>query len=212
MSTTITDRLRRRTRGVADARRGERGAAAVEFALILPIVAALTFGLIDGSLTFFRWTAISQASRAGARTVSEMGTNQLADYKTLQAVAEMLSNVAPEDIDRVVIYNADDGRDDTPMDNPPPAACLTSATGVADTCNVYTAADLGQTREQYAAAGRFASWNPLTRDDEDDADGVDYVGVYVRAELKTPTKMLGKDRTVSEFTVVRLEPRPTPYP
>jgi len=212
MTTAITDRLRRRTRGMADARRNERGAAAVEFALILPIVAALTFGLIDGSLTFFRWTAISQASRAGARTVSEMGTNQLADYRTLQAVAEMLTNVAPQDIDRVVIYQADDGRDTTPMDNAPPAGCLTGSGGVADACNVYTAADLGQTQEQYVAAGRFATWNPLTRDDEDDADGVDYVGVYVRAAVKTPTKMLGADRTVSEFTVVRLEPRPTPYP
>lgn len=212
MRPAITERLRRRVRRAAQAPRNERGAAAVEFALILPIVAALTFGLIDGSLTFFRWTAISQASRAGARTVSEMGTNQLADYKTLQAVDELLRNVNPQDIDRVVIYNADDGRDTTPMDNPPPAACLTSAAGVADTCNVYTAADLGRTQEEYAAAGRFGTWNPLTRDDEDDADGVDYVGVYVRATVKTPTKMLGADRMVSEFTVVRLEPRPTPYP
>lgn len=203
---------RRSARWGRTTRGDDRGAAAVEFAIIVPLLAALTFGLIDGSLTFFRWTAISQATRAGAATASTMSTDALADYRTLRSVAEILGGMAPEDLDRVVIYNAEDGRDVSPMDNPPPSACLTNPTGVSGACNVYTAADLGHTVEQHLDARRFASWDPAGRDDAPDSNGIDYVGVYVRASVKTPTKLFGADRAIGEFTVVRIEPRATPYP
>lgn len=51
-------------------RRGERGAAAVEFALILPILATLLFGIIDyGDMLSVR-QAVSQAAAEGARAAA----------------------------------------------------------------------------------------------------------------------------------------------
>lgn len=45
----------------------EEGAAAVEFALIAPIVLALAFGILTGGLAYNRWLSVTHASREAAR-------------------------------------------------------------------------------------------------------------------------------------------------
>lgn len=47
--------------------RGESGAAAVEFALILPVLALLTFGLINMGWLFGEYLTLNSAVREGAR-------------------------------------------------------------------------------------------------------------------------------------------------
>jgi Flp pilus assembly protein TadG len=47
--------------------KSERGAAAVEFALLLPVIATLTFGMIDfGRMLWFQEVLVN-ATRTGAR-------------------------------------------------------------------------------------------------------------------------------------------------
>jgi Flp pilus assembly protein TadG len=58
--------------------RGERGAAAVEFALVLPLLVALVFGLIDFGRAYNQQITLTQLAREGARLVS-LG---ITDYKT----------------------------------------------------------------------------------------------------------------------------------
>jgi Flp pilus assembly protein TadG len=48
-------------------RRGERGATAVEFAVILPILVVLVFGIIAFGFGFARWVALTNGAREGAR-------------------------------------------------------------------------------------------------------------------------------------------------
>jgi Flp pilus assembly protein TadG len=48
-------------------RRDERGAAAIEFALIFPIFAMLTFGLISAAFAFVRQINITNAAREASR-------------------------------------------------------------------------------------------------------------------------------------------------
>jgi Flp pilus assembly protein TadG len=47
--------------------RRESGAAAVEFALLLPIFVVLVFGIISAGIAFERWINVTQASRETAR-------------------------------------------------------------------------------------------------------------------------------------------------
>lgn len=54
-------------RGLFLRRRGERGATAMEFALILPIFIALVFGIIEFGHAWYIYHAITNASREGAR-------------------------------------------------------------------------------------------------------------------------------------------------
>ena len=50
--------------------RGERGAAAVEFALVLPILMMLVFGIIDFGYVINRDTMLNNATREGVRAAS----------------------------------------------------------------------------------------------------------------------------------------------
>jgi Flp pilus assembly protein TadG len=47
--------------------RGESGAAAVEFALLLPLFAMLTFGIITFGFAFERWLSVTAAAREASR-------------------------------------------------------------------------------------------------------------------------------------------------
>ena len=47
--------------------RGDRGAAAVEFALILPIFLTMVFGIITAGFAFERWLSVTFAAREASR-------------------------------------------------------------------------------------------------------------------------------------------------
>ena len=66
---------------------GERGAALIETALIVPVVFLILFGLVDGGLLFKDYLTVSHASREGARAVVEQELDAYADWEMLQVVA-----------------------------------------------------------------------------------------------------------------------------
>jgi Flp pilus assembly protein TadG len=55
---------------------GERGAAAVEFALVFPLLIVLLFGILVFGLVFFQWQGVQAAAREGARMASLSQTTQ----------------------------------------------------------------------------------------------------------------------------------------
>ncbi|WP_052206891.1 TadE/TadG family type IV pilus assembly protein [Sinomonas humi] len=58
----------------------ERGAAAVEFALVVPILIALVFGIIEFSHLYNAQIELTNAARVAARTMAvDTGTNPIAD-------------------------------------------------------------------------------------------------------------------------------------
>lgn len=65
-------------------RRHERGAAAVEFAIVLPVLIAVLCGTIDWGYYFFTRSIVVNASREGARA----GTLQVAPPATPEDEAE----------------------------------------------------------------------------------------------------------------------------
>lgn len=66
-------------------RAGERGAAAIEFALILPILVVLVFGVIEFGRVFNAQISITNAAREGARYMAIH--NSAADARTAAANA-----------------------------------------------------------------------------------------------------------------------------
>src|SRR4249919_3397239 len=83
-----------RNRWVARCRRDERGAAMVEFALILPLLVLLTFGIIEFAVAFNTDSNINQAGRAGGRTAAILSTDPQMAFKAGLAAATSL-DVAP---------------------------------------------------------------------------------------------------------------------
>jgi hypothetical protein len=72
-ATNESNDLSRRSRRA----RGERGASLVEFALIIPIVLGLVFGIVEFGMAFNNYISIRQGIREGARqaVVANFGTN-----------------------------------------------------------------------------------------------------------------------------------------
>ena len=71
------------------ARTSEDGAAAVEFALILPVLAVLLAGIIEASLLLYTWGNMEFASRQAARAVAigEITKDQAEDFVEKQLSA-----------------------------------------------------------------------------------------------------------------------------
>ena len=189
-------------------------AAAVEFAIILPVLIMLTLGIIDGSIMFFKWTTIGQSSRDGVRAVAEQPGDDYSDYSGLKAAGLVFAAVPEGDIERLVIYKAttDYDGDNNPLNNKPPAVCLTGTSGVANVCNVYSGSDLKANRAAYAAGTKHLYWPGINRDLWADSNDTDYIGVYVAARVRPPTGVLGGERILSQFTVARIEPQATNPP
>ena len=68
-------------------RRDERGAAMVEFAMILPLLVLLTFGIIEFGVAFNASSSVSQASRAGGRTAAIFSTDPQLEFNAGLAAA-----------------------------------------------------------------------------------------------------------------------------
>jgi hypothetical protein len=77
-----------RGRGVRDA----SGASAVEFALVLPILLLLIFGIISFGWGFARWVELTGAAREGARY---MAIHSGADAGALTAATTLAKSSAP---------------------------------------------------------------------------------------------------------------------
>lgn len=69
--------------------RSERGAAAVEFALVAPLLFLLVFGIIDFGFGFHAWDAAENASREGAR-IAAVDPNTSHIIARVQSAASVL--------------------------------------------------------------------------------------------------------------------------
>jgi len=88
-------------------RRSERGAAMVEFVVVVPLILMLVFGALEFGLAFKARLSYSHATAGAARIGSVMGMDDGADFAILQAVeAGLVGAVDPTSIDKVVIYKA----------------------------------------------------------------------------------------------------------
>jgi Flp pilus assembly protein TadG len=104
---------------VVGRRRGERGAVAVEFALIFPLLMVLVFGVIDFGRAFNAQETLTQAAREGSRlaavcnsstpspTCGDVSSRTLAAATNLTGVSVAVpstcpAGVAPAGLDAVV--------------------------------------------------------------------------------------------------------------
>lgn len=64
----------------------DHGAAAVEFALVLPVLLLVVFGIIDAGRMLNMQIALTQAAREGVRVTALGGTNADAQARAIEAL------------------------------------------------------------------------------------------------------------------------------
>ena len=77
--------------------RSERGATLVEFALIVPLLLLLVFGIIEFGFLFNSDSNVNQGARAGGRTAAILSTDPQMGYRAAEAAANSLG-ISPESI------------------------------------------------------------------------------------------------------------------
>lgn len=218
MMTNLLSKLARRSRTKRH-RRSERGAVALEFAIVIPLLATLAFGAIEMGAAWRDSQAVLSSSRTAARSLAQFGDQPLADHDALLSVEAAFVDT-PMTVTAVIIYESDDAVNAGGA----PTACVAAAeSGFAylgsEDCNVYAGADYlaaiapgGDSNFGCGGADFDRNWCPtdLSNRTRTQASAT-FVGVQV---LSTRTSVTGSDLVpvpteLTQYSVMRLEPFPT---
>lgn len=181
----------------------ERGAVLVELTLVVPLLITIVLGMFEIGMAWSASQNVVQASRSGARTVSQLGTYPRADEEALRSVLSTFGD-EPERVLRVTIYEYEDS----------------TATGVpvvcsdATNCNNYLATDLAQVGvddtyfaedDRCTTVQKSRPWCPTERDDTQRTATL--IGVEVEYTHTPVTGFFGVgDRIITQRLVMRVEP------
>lgn len=187
----------------------ERGAVVVEFALLLPVVALMAYGIVEFGLAWQDRLTVQTGVRSGARVAAAAANDAAADQTTLLSLGAAASDLGRDRIEWVLIYKSATG------DGAVPATCLTPVPhSVSGTCNAYSGSQVRGVVDGTAPAAWFGcgvgsldvSWCPASRQ-AIQALGADYLGVWMRATHPMITGLFGSSLTVQDRAVMRLEPK-----
>jgi hypothetical protein len=175
-----------------------RGAVAVEFALILPVLLMLVFGIFEFGMLFRADLTVSQAARSGARTAAALP--RVASYHTSAAnavTASLQSALTTDEIQYLTIYRAN-STTGLPFDG-----------GTYKTCTQCYRFEWNKATKSWTQLSG-SSWLYTAQKACGTEAQTDYIGVYVEARYKFVTgvfrPMFGESSTLKERTVMRLEP------
>jgi hypothetical protein len=181
----------------------ESGAALVEFAIILPLLLYLVFGIVEFGLFFRDYLTVANTTRTGARVGSSAGATADADYRILQSLKSAASALpsGANSIDGISVFKASAVSSALPN-----SSCTTGS--VSGVCNFYTAADLNRPQTDFGCGvgDRDLAWCPTGRSDSQSA-GTDYVGVWIKTTHGFVTRLYGPSRTITDSVVMRIEPK-----
>lgn len=188
-------------------RRSEKGAAAVEAALVTPLLLLMIFGIVELTLYVRDVTSVSAATHSGTRIASTAagagpamcGTIAcspkrpvLADMAA-KAIQQAALSFPLNQVTAVTVYQANAGGYPLPTGNTS-STCTTS-------CVTYT---YNGTNFAYASG----TWNPaLINACTNDANRMS-MGVFITAQHKWLMGLFQNPVTISSHTVMQFEPLP----
>ncbi len=183
---------------------GDRGAALVEAALIIPVVVIILFGVIEFGFLFATAQTANSSARAGARQAAQQYAltpgSTSADQVKAAVVADLKNLDGFGTPVEMWIYQADANGDYV--------SDASFGTCNAGNCIRY----FGWNGSDFTTVS--GSWGPGGGEGTPDACGatVDSVGVYTVVSHKYIAGIFGRTQSVTENTVMRFEPKPTGCP
>jgi TadE-like protein len=170
----------------------ERGAVAVEMAVVVPILLLLAFGMLEFGLALKTKVAISSAVNSATRQGTVLGSDAGADVEILDALEAGLSG-AVDDVVYVDIFKANPDGTAGPFDR---------YTRTSGGCGWIPCPNPGA-----GIFGTPAGYIPCSRDNRIGDGAVDTIGVRVAYTHTWISGVLGlPDQTWQETARARLEP------
>jgi hypothetical protein len=210
--------LRRRS-----ARRRERGAVALEAALVTPFLILLVFGIIEFSLLMRDYVAVSSSARVGGRIASASAgagpgtcptgpsappctpaTAPAFAQAAADAIAKAGTALPKDEIDYIWVYEANSNG------LPGTATSLDSAT-CSVSCVKYTWSTTDNAFRYNSGSWQSSSVNACVNDTSTTVSaagntGTTVVGVYLKAHHNWLTGMFGTTKSMSDRAVMKFEP------
>jgi Flp pilus assembly protein TadG len=177
-------------------RRGERGAALVEFAILLPLVMLITFGVIEFSAAYQSSSIATAAARTAARTASAEALLSTYSTDAATAAATALRTAPNEEPQEMWIYRAN-------TQGLPESGGFSSCT---THCISY---QWNKNTKSFDTTLPGGSGWPSSQQNACNQANWDSVGVYIRLNHKYLTRLFGSTLTLTDHAVFRLEPAPT---
>src|SRR4051812_36439249 len=175
--------------------RGTDGAVLTETAVVLSVLLVpLVLGIIEYGMLFKDKLTMETGARAGARAGASAANSANADDLIVQTILSATSALPPGSLRRIVVYASDR------PDGAVPLACK-QASSAAQKCNSYGTSDFA------LATVNSSAWPPSARNNNL-ADSIDYLGVWVNVNHSWVTGAFGSARWMSDQVVMRLEPTP----
>jgi Flp pilus assembly protein TadG len=186
----MIERLVRRVRTP----RGEQGAVLVEFAIILPLLLTITFGIIEFSGAFHDSAIAADAARAGGRVGSALATQPGYSDSVVQAVDAAFATLPANAPQELWIYKA-------------------NANGYPGSGNGFTTCDANcieyvwsSSTKAFVAQGG-GGWPAASH--QVCTEPYDEIGVYVKINHTFFTGFFGPSVTITDHSVFRFEPVPS---
>jgi Flp pilus assembly protein TadG len=178
---------------------GERGAAAIEAAIVTPLVMALLFGIIEFGFLFKDYLAVAGAVRAGVRIAS--ANPRMSTFAQLAAneVATTGGAMNFNDVQQMWVYKVD-AVTDKPI----------GFTNFSD-CTVCVKFSWNAGTKAFVPASGTPSW-PASSQNACSSVSVggppDRIGVYLQLKHYAFTRLVFSSVNIAEDSVLTLEPMP----
>jgi Flp pilus assembly protein TadG len=179
---------------------GERGGAAVEAALVTPLVMALVFGIIEMGFVFKDYLAVAGAVRAGARIASASPRMTTFAQSAANKVAKTGGAINFNDVQQLWVYKVDPAN---------PAADKPLGPGDFSNCTVCVKFnwDAGtkafvMTSDTWAASSQNACSSSSI------GGPPDRIGLYLQLRHDAMTGLVFDTLNISEASILSLEPMP----
>jgi Flp pilus assembly protein TadG len=183
---------------------GERGASAVEAALVTPVVMAMLFGIIEMGFVFKDYLAVGAAVRSGVRIGAASPRNATFAQTVANRVASTGGAMNLNDVQELWVYKVDPlpAQGGTGTDKPVGFTTFSGCT----TCVKFT---WNAATKVFVQAGS-PTWASNTQNACTLASGgpPDRIGVYMKLKHDPFTGFVFKTLFISEASVLTLEPLP----
>jgi Flp pilus assembly protein TadG len=176
---------------------GERGSAAVEAAIVTPLVFALFFGIIELGFVFKDYLAVAGAVRAGVRIASANPRNSTYAQVAANKVAQTGGAMNFNDVQQMWVYKV--------------AATTNKPIGFSDFSNCTVCVKFRWDGGANAFVPTSDNW-PASSQNACSSSSIggppDRIGVYLQLKHDAFTKFVFNSVNISEASILTLEPIP----
>jgi hypothetical protein len=179
--------------------RGEKGAVAIEAAILTPLLLLLVFGIIEFGMLFKDWLAVTSSVRAGTRMASAEPRIETFAQDAADQVAREGAALDMDNVQELWIYRAQTSGSD--------AGYPVGGDSDFDSCSACVKFHWSASEDKFVAYSN--TWAATAQNACQGDPNHDSVGIYLEITHPAVTGLIFDHMTLKEHSVMSLEPIPT---